>query len=355
MKCHGGAAYEAWFGGRAGLILTAEVSGVQPTGTVTFRDGPTPIAGCSDVILINIDGRRLATCTTSSLSAGTHSLSGSYPGDSRHLSSTGNLSQRINARPALNQPSDLVLFEDQASAPVVLSLTDAETAAASLSLATGSSNQALVSDAMLSAGVSGTGSTRNLVITPAPDRSGGATITLGVTDGDGATTSRSFLLNVIPVNDAPTLSLSGNQYHPAGSSGAFQVAGFASGDPGPFETGQTLSYSVLPLNNAQTLVTGAAIDASGRLSYQLNGSSGGALFAVVARDDGGTSNGGSDRSAPRLFRVLVGNGANIALQIARIFHEPLKIATFVPTGRSCGLRRPDLAAFGMFFRNSDAM
>ncbi len=58
------------------VTFTATVTGSSPTGTVTFTDGGATTLGT--VPLIN--GK--ATCTTSALSGGTHSLTASYGGDS---------------------------------------------------------------------------------------------------------------------------------------------------------------------------------------------------------------------------------------------------------------------------------
>ena len=52
----------------------------------------------------------------------------------------------------------------------------------------------------------GSGTGRALLITPATNQTGTATITVNVTDLDGGSTNRSFLLTVNPVNDVPSIS-----------------------------------------------------------------------------------------------------------------------------------------------------
>ncbi|HEX7677748.1 MAG TPA: Ig-like domain repeat protein [Thermoanaerobaculia bacterium] len=52
------------------MTFTATVSGDSPTGTVTFKDGANPMAGCSAVLLSGAT----AVCTTSTLSVGSHSI-----------------------------------------------------------------------------------------------------------------------------------------------------------------------------------------------------------------------------------------------------------------------------------------
>ena len=65
------------------VTFTATVAG-QPTGTVTFKDGATPI--CSAVALSSGS----AGCTTSALSVGSHSITAAYSGDGNYINSTSN-------------------------------------------------------------------------------------------------------------------------------------------------------------------------------------------------------------------------------------------------------------------------
>jgi sugar lactone lactonase YvrE len=58
-----------------------------PTGTVVFKDGGTDITGCSAQAL---SGGQ-ATCATSSLTAGTHTITADYSGDTNFNTSTGTL------------------------------------------------------------------------------------------------------------------------------------------------------------------------------------------------------------------------------------------------------------------------
>ena len=86
------------------MTLTATVAGggaVPATGNVVFRDGGTDLA----TVALAAGG---ASCTTSSLALGPHSLSASYAGDSYHAASTGSLDLTV-APPAVaiaaNPPS----------------------------------------------------------------------------------------------------------------------------------------------------------------------------------------------------------------------------------------------------------
>ena len=64
-----------------------------PTGSVNFQDGTGSIPGCSAVPVSN----GTATCTTRSLSRGTHQIRGYYSGDSANGSGiAGPISETVN-------------------------------------------------------------------------------------------------------------------------------------------------------------------------------------------------------------------------------------------------------------------
>jgi hypothetical protein len=74
-------------------------AGTAPTGTVTFSDGGTPI--CSNVQVSASGGNATASCVTSSLAAGVHSITASYSGDSTYGGSatTSAASQTVEQNP----------------------------------------------------------------------------------------------------------------------------------------------------------------------------------------------------------------------------------------------------------------
>ena len=79
------------------IAFTASVTGSAPTGTVNFKDGAASLTGCSAVALAGSGNTRTATCATSALTAGTHSITAAYGGDAGNLASTSAaLSQVVN-------------------------------------------------------------------------------------------------------------------------------------------------------------------------------------------------------------------------------------------------------------------
>ncbi len=65
-----------------------------PTGTVQFEDGGTTISGCGSVSLSQ-SSPDTASCTTT-LGAGSHSISAVYSGDSNYATSTGTVTEQVN-------------------------------------------------------------------------------------------------------------------------------------------------------------------------------------------------------------------------------------------------------------------
>jgi hypothetical protein len=102
------------------VTFTATVSGTSgtPTGTVDFRDGATPVAGCEAVPL----SAGSATCATNVLSPGSHSIAAGYGGDSTYNAATSPaVNQAVEARiPSVGaQAPTTVTFNPTGAAQVV--------------------------------------------------------------------------------------------------------------------------------------------------------------------------------------------------------------------------------------------
>ena len=108
-----------------------------------------------------------------------------------------------NLAPTLSALAGTSTPEDTAKV-VAFTLGDGETAAGALTLTRGSDNQTLVPTANIVFG--GSGTSRTATITPAANAIGSANITIIVTDAGGLTATRTFLLTVTSVNDAPTIT-----------------------------------------------------------------------------------------------------------------------------------------------------
>jgi hypothetical protein len=77
------------------VTFTATVTGTNPTGAVKFDDGGTTIVPCGAVALTGSGNSRTATCVTSALTAGSHTINASYQGDASNAPSSASLLQNV--------------------------------------------------------------------------------------------------------------------------------------------------------------------------------------------------------------------------------------------------------------------
>jgi len=113
----------------------------------------------------------------------------------------------VNDAPTISDIGNRTILEDSSTPAIIFSVGDVETPLAALTLSMTSSNPGLVPNGSTNAVFAGSGAGRSLVVTPAPNQFGVATITILVTDTNGAVASDAFVLTVAPVNDAPTLDV----------------------------------------------------------------------------------------------------------------------------------------------------
>ncbi|OAI55817.1 hypothetical protein AYO49_01070 [Verrucomicrobiaceae bacterium SCGC AG-212-N21] len=113
-----------------------------------------------------------------------------------------------NTAPTITDIGDQFTLEDVALTHVDFTLGDAETAAGALLVTVGSSNPALVPVGNMQ--VAAHADHWSLNLAPVAHQSGSATITVTVSDGQ-LSASDTFVLTVMAVNDAPTLSTIANQ------------------------------------------------------------------------------------------------------------------------------------------------
>lgn len=110
----------------------------------------------------------------------------------------------FNDEPVISPISAQNISEDQTTGPIPFTISDAETPSAGLIVTAESDNQSLVPNANIT--LAGSGSARTINVAPLANQSGLANITIEVEDGDGSSTTRTFAVNVAPINDEPTIS-----------------------------------------------------------------------------------------------------------------------------------------------------
>jgi hypothetical protein len=129
-----------------------------------------------------------------------------------------------NAPPTISDILNQTTGQNIPAGPIAFTVGDAETPAASLTIASGSSNPTLVPDVNIAVG--GSGANRTVTVTPALGQVGTTTITLTVSDG-ALTASDAFLLTVTPLPGSfftLTPCRVADTRNPAGPSGAPALA-----------------------------------------------------------------------------------------------------------------------------------
>jgi hypothetical protein len=128
-----------------------------------------------------------------------------------------------------------------------------------------------------------------------------------VSDDDGETDVGEARITILSVNDPPSFT-GGPDVTVDEDAGPQEVAGWATAiSPGPAnESGQVVGFEVTANTDPTLFAAGPAVSAAGALTFtpapDANGS---AAVTLVARDDGGTDNGGEDTSTPHSFVVSV--------------------------------------------------
>ncbi len=187
----------------------------------------------------------------------------------------------VNDAPALTGVGDQTIDEDIATPLLNFLVGDIETEAASLLVTRGSSNPALVPASNIVLG--GSDSNRTVVVTPAPDVSGTATITLTVSDGTN-TASTNFVVTVLPSNDAPTVSGIADQT--IDENGATGLLNFTVGDVETLAadlavSGDSSNPSLIPVGNI--VLGGAGVGRTVQVT-PLPGQNGSAIISLIVSD-----------------------------------------------------------------------
>ena len=174
-----------------------------------------------------------------------------------------------------------------------------------------SDNQTLLPNANIL--VSGNGTVRTLLMTPATNQVGSTLITVTVLSAGSPVATDTFTLTVNAVNQRPSFTPGPDQTTNE-DSGAQSVPNWATNiSAGPLnEAGQTLTFMVTGNTNPTLFSAGPAISSSGTLTYTPAANAfGTATIDVVLKDDGGTGNGGQDTSTTASFTITV-NSVNDA-------------------------------------------
>jgi VCBS repeat-containing protein len=159
---------------------------------------------------------------------------------------------------------------------------------------------------------------------PATNFNGADSFTFSISDGQTNVGPLTVNITVLPVNDAPSFVKGADRLLPENAP-AQSIAGWASNvSAGPAnEADQTVAFQVSNDNQALFAVQ-PAVSASGTLTFTpAAGTFGTAKVSVVARDNGGTANGGVDISAPQTFAITLNAPPTVSIV------SPTNGATFI--------------------------
>ncbi|MBN2508147.1 MAG: DUF11 domain-containing protein [Verrucomicrobia bacterium] len=192
----------------------------------------------------------------------------------------------VNNTPVVSGIPPQTVLEDTPNGPLTWLADDRETAGGALSIVASSSNPALVAPGNIA--VSGTGALRTVVVTPMPNQSGAATITLTANDGQNGIAQTRFPITVTPVNDPPSLDPLPNLTVPANSGP--QTVPLSGISPGAPDESQTLAITAL--SSQPNLVPQPALQYSpgnttGSLTFAPVAGASGTATITVTVDDGG--------------------------------------------------------------------
>ncbi len=182
-----------------------------------------------------------------------------------------------NAPPSISSISSINLAANTSSGPIAFTIGDFETAAASLTLSSTSTNTTLLPTNNIVFG--GSGASRTVTITPVPGQEGVTQVGITVTDSSNATATTTFTVTV----GAPTISNIPNQITPTNvplSGVAFSVADAET--PGSLVITTTSGNTNL-LPNANIAVVGSGLNRTLTLTPAAN-QAGFSLVTVTVSD-----------------------------------------------------------------------
>jgi hypothetical protein len=166
----------------------------------------------------------------------------------------------VNTAPTITSIADQTLTTNGSTAALAFTISDAETAASSLTVSASSSNATLLPTANIVFG--GSGTSRTVTVSPAANQTGTATITVKVSDG-ALTASTTFTVTVnapSPSNTAPSItSIADQTINVNGATAAlsFKVSDNETGASGLTVTGSSSNTSLVPLSGIVIATKGA--------------------------------------------------------------------------------------------------
>ena len=174
-------------------------------GTVNCTNAAMAVGTAAFTLTLQVSPAVASGTVISNTATFTSTAGDSTPGDNSATAQT-----TVDGAPTITDITNQTIDEDGTTGALPFTIGDVGTAAGSLAVSAGSSDQALVPNANIILG--GSGANRTITVTPVANGNGGpALITVTVTDGTAMTATDTFAVMVTPINDAPTIGTITNQ------------------------------------------------------------------------------------------------------------------------------------------------
>ncbi len=254
--------------------FTSKASGLVSTG-ISKNTGYTAL-GTSGTEYGRVNRTALATYDSNGQSAATVSQI-----------TTTSYSLTLNTPPTIGSIANQTVAMNTPTSVIAVTIGDAETAVASLTMSGSSSNTTLVPNANITFG--GSGANRTVTVTPAQSQTGTATITVGVSDGS-TTTNTTFTLTVTGTNTAPTITsiaVQSTNQNTATSAIAFTVGDADTGAASLTLSGSSANTTLVP--NANIVFGGSGANRTVTIT-PASGQTGSAVITITVNDGAATAN-----------------------------------------------------------------
>ena len=163
--------------------------------------------------------------------------------------------------------------------------------------------------------LSGNGSTR--LYTPDADAHGNDFFSFTVGDGGFTSAAAQVAIVLLPVNDTPSFDIGPDQTVAAGA--VMQaISGWADAISAGAanEAGQQLTFAVVGNTRPDLFEVPPSVTADGTLRFRPGNAAGVADLLLELHDNGGTANGGVDRSDAQAFSITLVAGTDLSIDIA---------------------------------------
>jgi hypothetical protein len=209
--------------------------------TVTRATSNTTLVPLASVVLGGSGANRTVTVTPAANQTGTATITVTVNDGAQTANDTFVVTVNpVNDAPTVADIGDQLIAQSTSTPAIAFTLTDPDTAVATLTVTGSSSNQTLVPNANIVLG--GSGASRTVTITPVSGLTGSATIT--VSASDGALTGTDMFVLTVNADGAPTYLLAEN----------FEAAGFDNAGWSPSGAANP-DYTALPLEGLQSFNT----------------------------------------------------------------------------------------------------